>query len=276
MKSIEKMMVAVCCAAMVACVSGCAKKEQTPNIQQNELKWEINLIDHSKPAPNNAADNGGNEAADEVVTKTEPVIKGYTDTEDEPEIEADAETDAEPEIVNEPEPEFEPESEVVEEATEIAEPVQQEPAQPEQPAQPAMASTGSVAEQMAARPGMIGRFSIPAVGIDVAVFYSDSQAVADAADSACCFDWLGYRVFGDHNYQGWSSLAYCAPGSTKAYFNDGANVTTYVCTANFTGINTGTQFCDDSGNPIGGATLVTYTCLGADWTKDRFCYWEIA
>ena len=105
MKSIEMMMVAVCCAAMVACVSGCAKKEQTPNIQQSELKWEINLIDHSKPAPNNAADNGGNEAGNEVTTKAEPVIKGYTDTEEEPEIEADAETDVEPEIVNEPEPE---------------------------------------------------------------------------------------------------------------------------------------------------------------------------
>lgn len=129
-----------------------------------------------------------------------------------------------------------------------------------------------VAAQMASRPGMMGRLSIPDVGIDVAIFNSDSQETVDAVDSACYFDWLGYPVMGDHQNQGWSALQYCVPGSTLAYFDNGSSVTTYICTDNFTGINTGYGFTYDDGTPISGSSLVLYTCLGSDWTHDRFCY----
>ena len=147
-----------------------------------------------------------------------------------------------------------------------------EPEPQQESSAPAAPVSVDVAAQMASRPGMMGRLSIPDVGIDVAVFNSDSQATADAVDSACYFDWLGYPVMGDHQNQGWSALQYCVPGSTLAYFDNGSSVTTYICTDNFTGINTGYGFTYDDGTPISGSSLVLYTCLGSDWTHDRFCY----
>lgn len=132
-----------------------------------------------------------------------------------------------------------------------------------------------ILSERASRPGMMGRLRMPSIGVDVAVFNSDSQEVANAADSACYFTWLGYPVMGDHNYQGWSKMSAFAPG-TAIYFDDGSSVQKYVCTANFTGINTGHGFTYEDGTPLEGAPLVLYTCLGADWTHDRFCYFTLA
>lgn len=183
------------------------------------------------------------EAADEELAESESVAVSEEAAEAEPEAQAEQEPDPEPAVEEEVVVEPEPQQESVD-----------------------------VASQMASRPGMMGRLSIPDVGIDVAVFNSDSQATADAVDSACYFDWLGYPVMGDHQNQGWSALQYCVPGSTLAYFDNGSSVTTYICTDNFTGINTGYGFTYDDGTPISGSSLVLYTCLGSDWTHDRFCY----
>ena len=113
------------------------------------------------------------ETASEEPTESEPVAVSEEAAEAEPESQAEQEPDPEPvveeEIVVEPEP-------------------QQESSAPAAPV------SVDVAAQMASRPGMMGRLSIPDVGIDVAVFNSDSQATADAVDSACYFDWLGYPV----------------------------------------------------------------------------------
>ena len=195
----------------------------------------------------------GEAAESEEPTESEPVAVSEEAAEAEPESQAEQEPDPDPEPVVEEEIVVEPEP-------------QQESSAPAAPV------SVDVAAQMASRPGMMGRLSIPDVGIDVAVFNSDSQATADAVDSACCFDWLGYLVMGDHQNQGWSALQYCVPGSTLAYFDNGSSVTTYICTDNFTGINTGYGFTYDDGTPISGSSLVLYTCLGSDWTHDRFCY----
>lgn len=121
------------------------------------------------------------EAADEELAESESVAVSEEAAEAEPETQAEQEPDPEPaveeEVVVEPEP-------------------QQESSAPAAPV------SVDVASQMASRPGMMGRLSIPDVGIDVAVFNSDSQATADAVDSACYFDWLGYPVMGDHQNQG--------------------------------------------------------------------------
>lgn len=193
------------------------------------------------------------ETASEEPTESEPVAVSEEAAEAEPESQAEQEPDPDPEPVVEEEIVVEPEP-------------QQESSAPAAPV------SIDVAAQMASRPGMMGRLSIPDVGIDVAVFNSDSQATADAVDSACYFDWLGYPVMGDHQNQGWSALQYCVPGNTLAYFDNGSSVTTYICTDNFTGINTGYGFTYDDGTPISGSSLVLYTCLGSDWTHDRFCY----
>ena len=193
------------------------------------------------------------ETASEEPTESEPVAVSEEAAEAEPESQAEQEPDPDPEPVVQEEIVVEPEP-------------QQESSSPSAPV------SVDGAAQMASRPGMMGRLSIPDVGIDVAVFNSDSPATADAVDSACYFDWLGYPVMGDHQNQGWSALQYCVPGSTLAYFDNGSSVTTYICTDNFTGINTGYGFTYDDGTPISGSSLVLYTCLGSDWTHYLFCY----
>jgi len=233
----------------------------TPEIAVEETNAvEADAGDESESQDVDASEEGeateseemaASEAADEELAESESVAVSEEAAEAEPETQAEQEPDPEPaveeEVVVEPEP-------------------QQESSAPAAPV------SVDVASQMASRPGMMGRLSIPDVGIDVAVFNSDSQATADAVDSACYFDWLGYPVMGDHQNQGWSALQYCVPGSTLAYFDNGSSVTTYICTDNFTGINTGYGFTYDDGTPISGSSLVLYTCLGSDWTHDRFCY----
>lgn len=233
----------------------------TPEIAVEETNAvEADAGDESESQDVDASEEGeateseemaASEAADEELAESESVAVSEEAAEAEPETQAEQEPDPEPaveeEVVVEPEP-------------------QQESSAPAAPV------SVDVASQMASRPGMMGRLSIPDVGIDVAVFNSDNQATADAVDSACYFDWLGYPVMGDHQNQGWSALQYCVPGSTLAYFDNGSSVTTYICTDNFTGINTGYGFTYDDGTPISGSSLVLYTCLGSDWTHDRFCY----
>lgn len=70
----------------------------------------------------------------------------------------------------------------------------------------ARTSDPSVASQMASRPGMIGRLTIPSLGINVALYASNSQSVVDAADSAACFGFGSATVIGDHQDQGFSAI----------------------------------------------------------------------
>ena len=115
------------------------------------------------------------------------------------------------------------------------------------------------------RPGMVGRWLIPDVGVDVAAFASSTQATADAKDSACYFPFGDMIVVGDHWNQGFEAIKRCVVG-TKAYLDIGAELKEYVCVASFTGHNQVTEMTDDKykslnyGANTGGITC--YTCNG--------------
>lgn len=121
----------------------------------------------------------------------------------------------------------------------------------------------SVAEEMAQRPNMVGRWTIPSVNIDVACFNSSAQSVADGKDSAVYFRYWEGTIIADHWNQGFETIKQCVPG-TLAYFNNGEEVKEYICTGYTTGHNTGYNLTDDNYiiitcNPD---EIILYTCNG--------------
>lgn len=65
-------------------------------------------------------------------------------------------------------------------------------------------SNETVLEEMANRPGMVGRLVIPSVGVNVALFSGSDQAIVDAQDSAAYFSAGNSMVIGDHWNQGFT------------------------------------------------------------------------
>lgn len=131
----------------------------------------------------------------------------------------------------------------------------------------------SVASQMASRPGMIGRLTIPSLGVNVALFASNSQAVVDAPDSAAYFSFGNIIVIGDHQNQGFSAIRGASAG-TVAYIDNGKTKRKLVCTGRTTGTNTGTDLLDSSGASVtsrGG--YVMYTC-NSDWTDVTLAFFS--
>lgn len=122
-----------------------------------------------------------------------------------------------------------------------------------------------VIDEKVSRKGMVGRWYIPAVNIDVAVFNSSSQQTADNKDSAVYFQFGDFMVLGDHVNQGFDRIKKCQVG-TKAYLDTGNERKEYVCTKYFTGHNQVDDMTDDNyksvkyGANTGGITC--YTCHG--------------
>ena len=121
------------------------------------------------------------------------------------------------------------------------------------------------------RPDMAGRLIIPAVGINVALFYSYGsdemrQRITDDTDSAALYsDGIGF-VIADHNNQAFSSLPLVNSGDT-AFILEGNSILTLTCNLKLRGINTGFGITDQNGEPVTDESLFTcYTC-GEDWTQ---------
>lgn len=135
--------------------------------------------------------------------------------------------------------------------------------------------TAKVAAEMASRQGMIGRLYIPAVGVNVALFNSFSQATVDAKDSAGT--WRGTNmVIADHKTQGFSAMKSSVVGSTIAYINNGSSVAAYMCVEKSTGRNNETSLVDGNGASLytkipGG--LVMYTC-NDHWSDITYTCWS--
>lgn len=131
----------------------------------------------------------------------------------------------------------------------------------------------SIASQMASRPGMIGRLTIPSLGINVALFASNSQAVVDAPDSAAYFGFGNIIIIGDHQNQGFSAIRGASVG-TVAYIDDGQTKRKLVCTGRTTGTNTGTDLLDSSGASVASrGGYVMYTC-NSDWTNVTLAFFS--
>ena len=90
-------------------------------------------------------------------------------------------------------------------------------------------SNETVLEEMANRPGMVGRLVIPSVGVNVALFSGSDQAIVDAQDSAVYFSAGNSMVIGDHWNQGFTKIKSCTVG-TKAYIYRCYSIETLSCT----------------------------------------------
>ena len=113
------------------------------------------------------------------------------------------------------------------------------------------------------RRGAIGRWIIPDVQIDVAVFASNQQTVVDETDSAGWFSYGQNTLIADHWNQGFNAIKQCTPGMT-AELQQETQTVSYICTRVDTGFNTGTGILDNQGNDLIDYTeknyVICYTC----------------
>ena len=107
----------------------------------------------------------------------------------------------------------------------------------------------------------VGRFYIPDVGVNVALYDTYAQSVCDNKDSACFFDYGTQRIVADHKHQGFNAIKKCKPGM-EAYISDGTKIERFVCTEIILGHNDGLLYDNDYNdvayrNPDG---ITCYTC----------------
>lgn len=108
----------------------------------------------------------------------------------------------------------------------------------------------------------LGRFTVPAAGVDVACYESSAQSVVDARDSAAYFYACGHWIIADHVHQGFGAIKGCKAGNT-AYLETERGRTEYTCVDTIQGHNTGKELTDGDYQPIDELypdTLVCYTC----------------
>lgn len=141
-------------------------------------------------------------------------------------------------------------------------------------------STESIAAECASRPGMYGRLSIPSVGVNVALFWpqsdADAVAIVDAPDSADIYYNNGGTTIGDHSNQGFVKIANAVPGSTMAYIVTPNGTLAYRCSGITKGHNDGYLFWDEAGNLFQYPNLIMYTCRTADWHNIWIVTWDPA
>ena len=135
-------------------------------------------------------------------------------------------------------------------------------------------SNETVLEEMANRPGMVGRLVIPSVGVNVALFSGSSQAIVDAQDSAAYFSAGNAMVIGDHWNQGFTKIKSCTVG-TKAYIYRGDSIETLTCTNVCRGINNDYDILyEDGTSATTGSWLLMYTCNGANYHDITITFWS--
>lgn len=135
-------------------------------------------------------------------------------------------------------------------------------------------SNETVLEEMANRPGMVGRLVIPSVGVNVALFSGSDQAIVDAQDSAAYFSAGNSMVIGDHWNQGFTKIKSCAVG-TKAYIYRGDSIETLTCTNVCRGINNDYDILyEDGTSATTGSWLLMYTCNGANYHDITITIWS--
>lgn len=130
--------------------------------------------------------------------------------------------------------------------------------------------------------GDSGRFYIPDVGINVALYYANemsshfAQQIVDELDAGVYTPHVGGQPYlADHSTQGFSGIRYCVEG-TLAYWKHVDRIDIFICTAHFNGSNDGLYIYDYEGKNCffeneGG--MFTYTC-NEDWQHVAIAYWQ--
>ena len=123
---------------------------------------------------------------------------------------------------------------------------------------------------------LVGKLSIPSVGLSVNCYASASQATVDAANSAAYFYTQGHLVIGDHVNQGFNKIKSCSKG-TIAYIPYGGSSVEYECVAVMNGINTGYSLTTADGRDIRDlypGAVVCYTC-NSNWQNVTLVFFQI-
>ena len=136
--------------------------------------------------------------------------------------------------------------------------------------------------------GNVGRWVVPAVGIDVACYYYDEyfsgsslvQEITDAEDSAAFWPCGSQIVISDHSNQSFSSVKQIEVGTT-AYMDVGDYRQNFVCTKVVYGYNDAGTLRDEnfvcvknSGFNDGGITL--QTCNGDSYNIFLICFQPVS
>jgi hypothetical protein len=146
---------------------------------------------------------------------------------------------------------------------------------------PIYMDTSIVANEMSSRSGMIGRLTIPSVGLDVALFNRYTQGIVDRQDSAGTYRYNGGQmVIADHKNQGFELIKLSIPNVTIAYINDGETVKPYICIDNNIGENKSNgipyDLLDCNGDSIylqNAGGICIYTCNN-HWSSITYTYWQ--
>lgn len=123
--------------------------------------------------------------------------------------------------------------------------------------------------------GTAGRLEIPSVGVSVPLYSGMSQSIVDAKNSAAYFTYGCQKVIADHNYQGFSAIRNCKPGTTATIYTSKGQ-TVYKCVKVTTGKNTG-EIVDAEGNNIysyNSGGLCMYTCADKGKINVIVTYWQ--
>ena len=121
-----------------------------------------------------------------------------------------------------------------------------------------------------------GRLHIPSVGINVALYKGNSQAITDRTDSANIFSNGSYsgKAIADHNNQEFSKLFGVQVG-TQGYIElaDGGTIN-IQCIDVLNGYNFGVDIVDEyCVGVMDRADYTMYTCLDS-WENVRICLWN--
>lgn len=124
-----------------------------------------------------------------------------------------------------------------------------------------------------------GRLYIPDVDIDVALYYSISQEITDAYDSANIFKWKDYsgETIADHAGQSFHNLHKVNVG-TKGYIKlTNGDIIRIKCIDTFDGYNAKNEGVKDmNGNSAHGKSdYMMYTCKDTEGISVFICLWNI-
>lgn len=148
-------------------------------------------------------------------------------------------------------------------------PVQQaQPSQTAQPGQPKYADDTKYKN-------FYGRFQVPDIGIDVAVYEGNAQSIVDRSDSAAIFTVSGHDgvTIADHKTQDFKPLQKCKKGMQARILRKDGSEIRLVAVRGFTGHNTGKGLTDSSYNPIrGDIEYLCYTCRN-NWKNVLIVQW---
>lgn len=145
------------------------------------------------------------------------------------------------------------------------------------PLLPALAESPDYTDDTA-YPRFVGRLYIPEVGIDVALYRSNKQAVVDRDDSAAYFDLATHpyhMIVADHWTEAFATLKDVTVGMEASINHADGTTTHYKCVEVLDGHNTGHIITDGNYKEVvSKSDLLTYTCING-WKNVRVVLWDV-